>query len=337
MRIRSYSNNSGSSWWRLDSIARHVNANTNHEWLTFKASEWNGDALDGDIVVFQMITNPEAVKEAQASGAKVVYEMDDLITERTNRPEITNPATFVSMTKEAIKLADLVTVTTEELAIYARKLNPNVVILPNYIDTEWWGEALNIKRRGKTRIGWAGSTSHASDLKFIAPVIKRVLEDFPDTEFIYCGAGGVSSGSVSTELLYGKDLFADIPTNRREYHLGVNTELWGLKSKTLHFDIAIAPLIKDQFNDCKSNIKWQEYSLNGWAGIYSDEPPYKNITHALKASDPESFYQQIKYLIEHPKERAKMAALAKQDVLDNWTLDKHYNEWLKAYKKCLNQ
>jgi glycosyltransferase involved in cell wall biosynthesis len=337
MKIRAFTNSTGSAWWRLESVAAHINQYTDHEMLCFNAKEWSGDTLDGDIVIFQMVVSPKAIRDAQMMGAKVIYEVDDLITERVNRAEVDKTDDNNQVVKDTVALADMVTTTTEELAKEMRKYNKNVVVLPNMIDLTWWGEALRTKRNDEIRIGWAGSTSHKTDLIYIRPVIKKILENYDNTRFIYCGAGGISSSSSSTELMYGEDLFKDLPAGRREHYLGINTELWGLKSKSLYFDIAIAPLVSDKFNDCKSNIKWQEYSLNGWAGVYSDEPPYSDIKHALKAKDQDEFYEHIAYLIENPEERKKMAKLARREVLTNWTLDHNYKKWVKAYKKCLNQ
>jgi len=337
MNIIAFCCSSGSKWWRIESVAKHITKNTEHNFYVLDANDWHGDTHGADIIIFQMMVNPDIVDQAHKQGAKVIYELDDLLTERTNREEVDNPQGFIDKTKITISKCDMVTTTVEPLAAEMRKLNKNVEILPNYIDLDWFGKPLDIKHRGKIRLGWAGSTSHASDLLFVKPIILRILKEYDNVDFIYCGAGGVSSDSSHTELFYGKDLFSEIPRERREYHLGSSTELWGKKSKTLHFDIGIAPLITDKFNACKSNIKWQEYSLNRIAGVYSDEAPYSDIKHAIKAKDQEEFYQGIKFLIDNPKEREKMAKLAQREVLLNWTLDKNYTKYLEVYQKCLNQ
>lgn len=335
MKIRAFTNSSGSAWWRLESVARHINLNTEHEFLCFNAKQWTGDILDGDIIIFQMVINPDAILDAQRRGAKVVYEMDDLLTEKVGREEINDDDRFVNGMVESIKLADMVTVTTEALAKKARKFNENVVILPNYMDMGWWGEKSEVKRRGDIRLGWAGSVSHDADLKFISPVIAKIIEEYDNVKFVYCGAGGVSSSSLHTELMFGKDLFKEIPTHRREFFLGTSTDLWGYKSKCLHFDIAIAPLVDDSFNECKSNIKWQEYSLNGCAGVYSDVAPYSDIKHGLKAKTADEFYEKIKELIDGPADRKRLAEKAYNEVRNNWTLDRHFMKWIKAYRTLL--
>lgn len=337
MKIRAFTNSSGSAWWRLESVARKINLYTDHEFLCFNAKQWTGDTLDGDIVIFQMVLNPEVITQAKEHGAKVVYEVDDLIVEKVNKEKVEDNDRYINGMVEAIKLSDMVTTTTEALREKLLKFNKNVVVLPNYIDLDWWGEKLDIPTRGDIRIGWAGSTSHVEDLNFLAPVIKRVLDKYDNTRFVYIGTGGYSSDSEHTELMYGKDLFKDISTQRKELYLGSDTDLWGYKSKTLYFDIALAPLVDDEFNRCKSNIKWQEYSLNGWAGVYSDVGPYRDIKHGLLAKDQDEFFLRIEELILDQEKREQFAEDAEKEVRKNWILDNHYIKWLEAYKACLNQ
>lgn len=332
MKIRAFKSTSGSSWWRVDSPANWINSQTKHEYLTFPAKFWRGDILDGDVILLQMIVNPEIIDQIHSQGAKVVYELDDLLTERTYRKEVDNPELFIKKAIDMIQKADVVTTTTPVLANELNQYTDQIKVVPNFIDLDWWGEPLRIKRRGKLRLGWAGSTSHKSDLIFLREPLKKILDEYENVIFVYCGAGGVSSASVSTELMFGEDVFKNIPLERKEYHLGVNHELWGAKSKTLYFDIALAPLIDDKFNRCKSNIKWQEYALNEWPGIYSDLAPYAEIKGGLKAKTQDDFYNQIKYLIENPDKRVEIMKEAKETVLKNWTMGKNYYKWIEVFE-----
>jgi processive 1,2-diacylglycerol beta-glucosyltransferase len=279
-----------------------------------------------------MIVNPEIIEQIHAQGAKVVYEIDDMLTKRTFRKEVDNPTMFIQNTVKMLKGADLVTTTTNSLAEELKKYTKKVEVIPNFIDLDWWGKPLNIKRRGNIRLGWAGSTSHLSDLVYIREPVKRILDEFENVIFVYCGAGGAASSSASTELMFGQDTFSNIPPERKEYYLGTNTETWGAKSKTLHLDIALAPLIDDEFNRCKSNIKWQEYSLNGWAGIYSDIETYSDIKGGLKAKTSDDFYNHIKYLITNPSERIKLVREAQKEVLTKWTIDNNYQKWVEVFE-----
>ena len=153
MKIRAFKCSSGSSWWRIDSPANWINSETEHEYLTFDARDWSGDILDGDIVVLQMIVNPEIIEQIHAQGAKVVYEIDDLLTKRTYRNEVDNPEMFITNTIKMLKGADLVTTTTKPLAKELKKYAKRVVVIPNYIDLEdRKSTRLNSSHSGESRM-----------------------------------------------------------------------------------------------------------------------------------------------------------------------------------------
>jgi glycosyltransferase involved in cell wall biosynthesis len=338
MNILSFTNETGSKHWRLQSIANYVNANTQHEWAVVPSSMWNGDILGADIVIAQMWRNPEGVETAKKQGAKVIYEADDIIIgvggkDRKELMDLSKEAT--NQTIETIKACDLVTVTTESLAKHYRQFHNNVVVLPNYMDFNWWGKAWKSeKNTDEIRIGWAGSRSHREDLLLLVPVMKKILKKYPQTKFIYCGYGGMSSSSMSTAVGWGKDLFEELPRDRREFFIGVPLDYWAVKSKTLGLDIALAPLLDDEFNSGKSNIKWQEYSCNLTPGIYSDTVVYSNVKDGitgLKAKTEKDWMEAIEFYINHPKNAMKIAQNAFEDVLENWDLEKHYMDWIKTY------
>lgn len=339
MNILSFTNNTGSKHWRLQSIANYVNAHTKHEWAVASSSDWDGRILGADIVVAQMWRNPEGVKKAKKKGAKVIYEADDIIIgvggkKREMLMDLTDDQT--QQTIDTIQGCDLVTVTTPSLADHYRQFHDNVAILPNYMDFNWWGMPWKAtKNTDEVRIGWAGSKSHLEDLYLLIPVMKKILKKYPKTKFVYCGYGGMSSSQASTSVGWGKDIFEELSRNRREYFVGVPLDYWPVKSKSLGLDIALAPLLDDEFNSGKSNIKWQEYSCNLTPGVYSDTVVYNNVKHGetgMKVKTTNEWVEAIEFYLNHPKKAMTIAQNAMQDILDNWDLEKHYLDWIKVYE-----
>ena len=337
-----FHNRTGSKHWRLEQIAKYLNAQTEHEMFVADSAEWNDEILDADIVIAQMWRNPKAVDVCHRLGAKVVYEADDaMIGVGTHRSELMKLTPEQEAdTIKTIQACDLVTVTTEVLKDHYSQWNKNVVVLPNYLDLLWWGEPSSVKKYGeKIRLGWAGSLSHTADLAFISPIIERVLKEFDHVKFVYCGHGGVSSSSPLTQMMNGKDLFPNIPPHRREYIMGVESEYWPVKSKTLGFDIGIAPLVEDEFNACKSGIKWMEYSANGIPGVYSSgvvyDPIVKHGVTGLLARSPDEWFEAVSRLILDEDLRRNLAREALTSVYEDYALDGHYMEWVDAYKKIL--
>ena len=332
-----FSNDTGSVQWRLRGPANYINSLTKHEFAVGSHKDWNNDIMGADIVIAQMWRNPKGIKVVKDQGAKAVYEADDIIIgvggkNRKTLMDLTDEQT--QQTIETIEQCDLVTVTTEHLAKHYRQYNDNVVILPNYMDYLWWGKPQEVRHRGQIRIGWAGSISHREDLMMIAPVIEKVCNNFQNVKFVYCGTGGKSG-------LYGEEIFEKIPARQREYISGVELEYFPAKSKTLGFDIAIAPLLDDEFNKGKSAIKYYEYAANGVPGVYSDTVVYHDAVKHGKtgflAKTPREWWDHLTELIIDEQKRGEIAREAYKDVFNNYNLDDHYEKWVRAYQSCLNQ
>jgi len=337
MKIVAFSNDTGSVQWRLRGPANYINSLTDHEFAVGSHKDWEEDTMGADVVVAEMWRNPKGIDVCHEQGAKVVYDADDIIIGVGGKDRKTLMDLDEKQTKQTIDTigkCDLVTVTTEVLAEHYRQFNDNVIVLPNYMDYLWWGKPLESRSRGYLRLGWAGSLSHREDLMMIAPVIEKICKDYDFVKFVYCGAGGKKG-------IYGEEIFNSIPSNQREYVTGVPLEYWPIKSKTLGLDIAIAPLLDDEFNSCKSSIKYYEYAANGVPGVYSDTVVYHDaIKHGETGYLAKTKGDWEKYLIElimDEKKRQEIAVNAYKHVFENYNLDDHYEKWVKAYQKCLNQ
>jgi hypothetical protein len=104
-------------------------------------------ACQADAVIFQrefpknLPLYDQVIAKARAGGKFVLYEIDDLLfdlpeghPERTQ--ELYNAALLPMIT--AIIDADLVQVPTEEMRKVVESFNPNVIVLPNYLDDTIW-------------------------------------------------------------------------------------------------------------------------------------------------------------------------------------------------------
>jgi glycosyltransferase involved in cell wall biosynthesis len=340
MNILAFSNATGSVRWRLQNVANYINNRTNHEMYVTSHRNWDGDILHADLVIAQMWRNPEGIKACKEQGAKVIYEADDIVIgvggkDRSKLMALTKAQE--KQTAETIGLCDAVTVTTEVLASHYKQYNKNVFILPNYMDFLWWGKPPEVERYSQQiRLGWAGSYSHHEDLIMIAPIIKRIIDEYPFVKFIYCGHGGMGGG-FGKNIEFGQDIFKDIPFERREFYPGVGVEYWPQKFKTLALDIGIAPLLNDEFNAGKSCLKYLEYSANGIPAVYSDTVVYnKSVQHGktgFLASTPEQWYLYLSKLILTEQIRKAIAKDAFMDVWDHWNLDDHFIDWVRIYER----
>ena len=293
-------------------------------------------AKKGDAVIFQrefpknVLLYDQIVSNARAAGKFVFYELDDLLFELPENPperkqELYNDALLPMIT--AMVDADLVLVPTEELKKVADNFNPNVIVLPNYLDDTIWHlkAPQDSSDNQSVRIGYMGSNSHTPDLALIAPVLKEILKKY--------------DGKVQLEV-WGTPLpeeLSDVeginwyPSPTNYYKKFVKF------FQTLEFDIAIAPLADNSFNRCKSNLKFLEYSVNGATGVYSRIAPYESVIedgiNGFLAGDADEWSKALSKLIEDTTLRREMVEAAQKEVRDNWLLSKNIRSWEDVISK----
>lgn len=325
MKILAYTNPSAASIWRLTDPFKHlrkigVDAQISDETITDQAAEW------ADIVVLQSTVNKEGIALLRAyqqlKGLKIVAECDDLLQLNDDNPHaVEHKLKDASMViKKTIEIADLVTCTTENLARELKKINPKVKILPNYMDLERWDLPKHSNMTDRIRIGWAGSATHLNDLKSIVQPLIKAKEEYPQIEYIFVGESRI------------RELFP-FPV---EIMMGVPFEMWPAKLHSLRLDIALAPLLNTPFNQCKSNIKFQEYAIAQFPGIYA--PIVYNFQYfepkfGIVAEDEDHWYRAIKHLIDYPQRRQEIRENAYELVKRKFDLSKHIHEWSSAYKQ----
>jgi len=163
--------------------------------------------------------------------------------------------------KRLVNRADILTVSTPRLA--QRFNHPNIYINYNGIDFDEW-HRVKIQRKTKEfRLGWSGSPSHYVDWANIQGQLAELMKRYPDVKLVLAGAKfeGTLKG---------------IDPARIEHWDWVLPEAHPFRSVLLDLDLAIIPLADDQFNSCRSCIKWYEFSALGFPVIASDVAPYKD-------------------------------------------------------------
>lgn len=304
-----------------------------------------------DLVVLKHFDNPNAgrfiVAASDITGVPFVTDLDDdVLSVRENQPayekgykkgglQNTVVATMLSFSKALF-------VTNEYLG---KKISGEIekmcgvklpyYVLNNYNNAEEWAKWKSKQNKGRTVIGWHGSITHNSDLEMVFPILKRILREHPTVKLALMG--GITS-DYAIEVF--KDWDLDL-LNRIELKAG--TQAWDkfpYKLMKQKWDIGIAPLIDDEFNRCKSHIKWQEYTMKGIPTIASNVEPYRGITGGvtgLLCSTPEEWYEALYHLIHNPKDRKTLADNAMKDIKKNWQYDKGAKEWKKAIESVLKQ
>lgn len=329
-RVFAFPNPSGSRYWRLQDPFKYLSGIPMGDQI-LDAQIWekgiNDDVLShGDLFVTQGTVDKEGIGSLyayqQELGKKIVVEADDFPEVLEDNPyKMSHDATDApALMKKTMEIADAITCTTNYLAGKLRTINPNVFVLPNYMAMERWDLPKYKNDTDTIRIGWAGSITHLKDIEMVVPALEKILLEYPQVQLVFVGD------------LRIRDLFNSI--ERVEVLPGVPFDVWPSKLHSLRLDIGLAPLVDNEFNRCKSNIKWLEYSIAQVPGVFSPtvyqhkgfQPKY-----GLIAYEPDDWYKTIKVLIDNPEMRKDIGINAYRLVKNKFSLKTHVHKWMETY------
>ena len=183
---------------------------------------------------------------------------------------------------KTLKMCDGAITTTDTLAKELKNYISNVYINRNVASKEMQNlsELALIKNENKTRSEdliieyFSGSITHNSDLELIKPSLVEILEEFINLKLFMFGEINVTHflDDYSSQIIYNKFV------NWKE-----------LIEIISNVDINIAPIIKNIFNEAKSENKWVEASLVKVPTIASNVGAFKEMMKIIK----QDFYVQI--------------------------------------------
>lgn len=236
----------------------------------------------------------------QHYGIKWVLDMDDNIFEvNSDNPghrafDKTKKSDLRFFIEYALKNADAVVVSTENLKDVYESYNKNIYVSPNNIDFGFWNHTNKRGLTDKIVIGWAGAGGHKYDLSIIEDVIPELKAKYGDTiEFVSFGG--------------------EQPKGFDKHHNWVELHRYPEKLASLGFDIGIAPLRDNLYNRGKSNLRWLEYSALRIPTVASEIEPYKNTT-ALLCVTHDDWVSALSTLIENKETRQEMGEFAYRTV-----------------------
>lgn len=302
-----------------------------------------------DLVILKHFDNPNAgrfiVAASDYTGTPFITDLDDdILSVREDQPasqkgynkgeiQRVTVGTMLSFSKALF-------VTNEYLGENIQKMIKTMCgvdlpyyVLPNSNNAEEWAKFKSKKPKGKTVIGWHGSITHNADLEMVLPTLYRILKENKDVYLEFMG--GIT-------LDYALEVFKDWDDdclNRIKILKG--TKAWDtfpyqlMKKK---WTIGIAPLIDDQFNRSKSNIKWFEYTMKHIPTVASNVEPYRSITDGvtgLLCDTPDDWYNKLTQLIKDTKLQDKLATNAYKEITKKWQYTTRAKDYKKAIKSVL--
>ena len=268
----------------------------------------------------------------------LIYESDDLLIDI---PEYNYARQYYAKNgdwvKKCLEICDGMIVSTEKLKeIYMNKCGvKKCEVIPNHLPKFVWGDIYPsheyYEEGAKPKIFWSGSQNHFSHAKLTPGSTggdfgQELLNFIKKTTDIY---DWYFVGACPAELDSIKNKICHVPwKNIFEYPKCV---------KDIEPDVAIAPLIDNEFNACKSNIKMLEFTAMGAAGIYSDVEPYKSAY--LRVKTDEEMIAQIERLAGDVTAREKTFRKDYQAVRGQlwWEENDNMKKYIESYLALFGQ
>ena len=295
----------------------------------------------GDVVVIQrhfpinFIEYQRIIEWAHAEEKPIIFDIDDLLfflpEQHPDRLSHFYTQSLLPMF-QAMLDADVITVPTQELKTALQEYNKNVFILPNYLDDHLWH--LRFPQIGDNLdetiiIGYMGTESHKPDLAFITPVLLDILHCYPEkVHFHFWGIHPPDELSTFSQVKW-TPWYSYCYQDFVEYFQNQKA------------DIFLAPLEDNYFNQCKSPIKFFEYSALGVCGVYSALKPYTDVIkhgkEGMLASTLDEWGNCLVQLIEDNNIRKQMVINAQKLIQEKYLLSTNAIRWRELYQNTINK
>lgn len=147
------------------------------------------------------------------------------------------------------RMADYITTTTDKLGKRLSRYNKNIEVLPNVIDMKLYNPNNPNTDEDSFRIGWVIGDSHYDDYAECKEQLMRHLRTHKNSKLI-----------IMTQLEIDENEWFEVK-DRVEIVGGVNiTQGYHNVFNELRLDLGLAHVENNDYNMCKSNLKWLEYS-----------------------------------------------------------------------------
>jgi GT2 family glycosyltransferase/SAM-dependent methyltransferase/glycosyltransferase involved in cell wall biosynthesis len=274
-----------------------------------------------DTLVFQrqmLDAQIESMRRARRfSSSFKVYELDDYLPGIPAKSAHwgTLPTDIVKSMRRALAQVDRFVVSTDALADAFAGFHADIRVVRNRLPPAWWAGLQGARGAGRRpRVGWAGGGGHRGDLELIADVVRELAGE---VEWVFFG-------------------MCPEPLRRHvgEFHPPVDIERYPATLASLDLDLALAPLEKNLFNECKSNLRLLEYGACGFPVVCSDIGGYQDA--ALPVTRVKNrFKDWVAAIRMHLADRdatARAGDALQEAVRRDWMLQgEHLRAWRDAW------
>lgn len=272
-----------------------------------------------DVIFMQRVNHEHFLKLIpywKSLGKKIVLDMDDNLWEipHGNLAKKHYNDEILNRIIDIIKMCDALVCSTEPLAHYYSQWNQNIFISPNMIFDVFPFKEQTPK--DKVRIGWAGSYTHAFEFPDELDRHLKMMFKYNKIESVVSGFDGKLPKQHHKQVA---ELF-----KFSEKHPWAKYDEWLNYLNNLNLDIGYAVVEKNIFNECKSNVKFLEYSACSIPMIAASCYAYEDtIEHGktgfLVRNNKTDWKEYINLLSENINLRNEIAYNAWSYIKDNYT------------------
>lgn len=270
----------------------------------------------------------------------IITEIDDWLLEVPHYNIASGPfkpnSKYEWLVIEQLKLSDAIITSTEFLLESLRKV-PDLTqkafhVIPNSLDFSIWDKLQEppIKKPdGIVRIGYTGCGNHGGDLHMIREAILTILNEFPNVEFIYAvHMKDPHDPSQDFDIIHPRARCLNEWYTIKQYPQALRN--WDL-------DIGIAPLLDNNFNRAKSNLRWLEYSAVKVPTIASAVEPFKksilNNEDGILCRGLSQWYAALKELVQSKEQRLRLGEAAYRRVKRDFNMDSTTDRYVRILEE----
>ena len=220
---------------------------------------------------------------------------------------------------------------TEYLADYLKQFNPNVKIFANHLKKIAPLRDFKNQKKYPVRI-FFGAVNRDAEFMDILPILNQFAKKYGDRiQFkIIARIKRFNALETKNKVMIGSPDYYD------GQFVDYETYLQTLRES----DIALLPLLDNEFNRSKSDLKFIECGACGAAVLASSVVYPKTVedgVNGLIYHDKKEFAQKLQLLIENRVKRYEIATAAYDYVKNNRLLSQHYEERLDWYNELFER
>ena len=261
------------------------------------------DWTDYEVIVIQQPRGRawvERIRELQAAGVKVVFEIDDYVhAVRKSRDHDFRQEYGEERLRElelAMRVCDALICSTPWLGRRYRSFNPTAYVCRNGLDLGRY--RLTLPQRDAVHIGWSGATGHRASVRPWLDVVADVMRKRPATRFVSIG----QPFARALEGEFGADRCLSVPFTTLDCYPAAMASI----------DVAIAPAGRTNFFRGKSDLRFLESGALRHA-VVADPTVYTEVEHGVTgflAETPAEARPHLLELVDDAPLRERLGAAA---------------------------